>query len=78
MSTITTILEPHEDGTLHLAVPAAWAKRPIRVTAELEPVSCVPEAQLERPLKGFGCLRGRISMSPAFDRRLEDFKDYAE
>jgi hypothetical protein len=49
MSTITTILEPNEDGTVHLPVPAAW-----------------------------GCLRGKISMSPDFDEPLEDFKDYAE
>ena len=78
MSTITTILKPHEDGTLHLPVPAEWGKQPIRVTAELEPVSSAPEAQGEQSLKGFGCLRGRISMSPDFDEPLEDFKDYAE
>ena len=78
MSTITTILEPHEDGTLHLPVPAAWGKQPIRVTAELEPVLSALEAQAEQSLKGFGCLRGQISMSPGFDEPLEDFKDYAE
>jgi hypothetical protein len=27
-------------------------------------------------LKGFGCLRGKISLSPDFDEPLEDFKDY--
>lgn len=27
-------------------------------------------------LKGFGCLKGRIWMSPDFDELLEDFKEY--
>jgi hypothetical protein len=27
-------------------------------------------------LKGFGCLRGKISLSPDFDEPLDDFKDY--
>ncbi len=37
MSTITAILEPDADGTLHLPVPAAWRKLPIRIRAEMEP-----------------------------------------
>ena len=77
MSTITTILEPDADGTLHLPVPPAWGKTPIRVKAELEPVSTVPEPPSPESLKGFGCLRGMISMSPDFDEPLEDFKDYS-
>jgi hypothetical protein len=72
MTTITTILEPHDDGTVHLPVPAAWRNQAIRVKAELEPV-----APSEEPtLKGFGCLRGKISMSPDFDEPLEDFREY--
>lgn len=79
MSTITTILEPDADGTLHLPVPPGWGKTPIRVKAELEPLS--PAASGHEPaapesLKGCGCLRGKISMSPDFDEPLEDFKDY--
>lgn len=45
MNTISAIIEPHEDGTLHLPLPEAWRHRAIRVKAELEPV----EACLERP-----------------------------
>jgi hypothetical protein len=78
MNTITTILEPHEDGTLHLPVPAAWRHQPIRVTAEMEPVASPAEQVPDESLKGFGCLRGRISMSSDFDETLEDFKDYME
>ena len=73
MSTITAILEPSADGTLHLPLPVAWRNLPIRVKAELEPVerlSAHPE------LKGFGCLRGKISMAADFDAPLEDFKEY--
>lgn len=77
MSTITAILEPDADGTLHLPVPPAWGKISIRVTAELEPVSTVPEPPSSEPLKGFGCLRGKIFMSPDFDEPLEEFKDYS-
>lgn len=71
MSTITAIIEPSADGTLHLPVPAAWRNLSIRVKAELEPVG-------QAGLKGFGCLRGKISMAADFDAPLEDFRDYAE
>ena len=37
MSTITAILEPAADGTLHLPVPEAWRHLSIRVKAEMEP-----------------------------------------
>jgi len=75
MSTITAIIEPSADGTLHLPVPAAWRKLSIRVKAELEPVAQPAE---QAGLKGFGCLRGKISMAADFDAPLEDFRDYAE
>ena len=79
MSTITAILEPDADGTLHLPLPSEWRKVPIRVHAELEPVSS-PSAKGRTPasesLKGFGCLRGKISIAPDFDEPLADFKDY--
>lgn len=73
VSTITAIFEPAADGTLHLPVPEAWRKLSIRVTAELEPVDKPPVAS---NLKGFGCLRGKISLAADFNEPLEDFKDY--
>jgi hypothetical protein len=76
MSTITAIFEPSADGTLHLPVPAAWRSLPIRVKAELEPVNQATKAKPNAALKGFGCLRGKITMAPDFDEPLEDFKDY--
>ena len=75
MSTITAILEADADGTLHLPLPAELRKARIRVTAELEPVAALSEPP-PPALKGFGCLRGSISMSPDFDEPLEEFKDY--
>lgn len=42
MSKITAILEPDSDGTLHLPVPGAWRKLPIRIKAELEPAEGSP------------------------------------
>ena len=76
MSTISAIFEPSTDGTLHLPVPAAWRNRAIRVRAEMEPVA-VGEPPAEQPgLKGFGCLRGKVTMAGDFEEPLEDFKDY--
>ena len=73
MSTITAILEPDADGTLHLPIPPELRHQAIRVQAVLEPAT----AEKSQPsLKGFGSLRGRISMAPDFDEPLEDFKDY--
>jgi hypothetical protein len=76
MSTITAILEPSADGTLHLPVPEAWRHLSIRVKAELEPVPQEPKPAAPVSLKGFGCLRGRISMAEDFDEPLDDFKEY--
>lgn len=75
MNLITTIIEPDADGTLHLPLPEAWRNQFIRVRAELEPVGVTSERLVEE-LKGFGCLRGKISLSPDFDEPLDDFKDY--
>ncbi len=36
MSTITAILEPHADGSLHLPLPAELRHRRVRVEATLE------------------------------------------
>jgi hypothetical protein len=73
MSTITAILEPDADGTLHLPIPPEMRHQAIRVKAELEAVAPLG-GQAE--FKGFGCLRGKISMAPDFAEPLEDFKDY--
>lgn len=78
MNTFTAVLEPDEDGTLHVPVPAAWRHRSIRIKAELEPVLASDPPPGERSLKGFGCLGGKISMAPGFDEPLEDFRDYTE
>jgi len=75
VSTFTAILEPDAKGMLHLPVPMEWGNARIRVKAELEPLSGEGNG-LSALAKGFGCLRGRISMSPDFDSPLEDFKDY--
>jgi len=74
MSIINAIIQPDADGTLHLPVPQAWRDRPILVKAELEPVAVAGESQ--GTLRGFGCLRGKISMSPDFDEPLDDFREY--
>ncbi len=79
MNLITTIIEPDADGTLHLPLPKAWQHQSIRVRAELEPCGVASEREMAgsvENLKGFGCLRGKISLSPDFDEPLEDFKDY--
>jgi hypothetical protein len=42
----------------------------------LAPAVSSQEPAVPESLKGFGCLRGKISMAPDFDEPLEDFKDY--
>lgn len=80
---IAEIMEPNADGTLHLPLPAAWRDRPIRVTAELEPVESRAPTMSETDsgasgLRGFGCLKGKIWLARDFDEPLEDFKEYSE
>lgn len=80
MNLITTVILPDADGTLHLPLPKAWQHQSIRVKAELEPVDAAAEPVVTgsaKHLKGFGCLRGKISLAPDFDEPLEDFKDYS-
>ena len=72
MSTITAILEPDADGTLHLPLPEEWRHQSIRVKAELEPLPAITRAT-PRP----GCLKG-FRMAPDFDEPLEEFKEYME
>jgi hypothetical protein len=76
VSTISAIFEPAPDGTLHLPIPHAWRKMSIRVKAELEPVNSSEGSPSALDLKGFGCLRGKISMSSDFDEPMADMQDY--
>ena len=78
MSTINAVLQPDPDGTLHLPLPPELRHGPLLVTATVEPAPlAVPPADSDR-LKGFGCLRGKITLSPDFDAPLEDFQEYME
>jgi hypothetical protein len=72
MSTITAILDPDKDGSLHLPLPAELRNGPVKVTATLEAAKNVAG----RPQ--FGCLAGKIELAPDFDAPLEDFQDYRE
>jgi hypothetical protein len=76
MSTITAILEPDVDGSLHLPLPADLRHGKIKVVATL--LSVESDATGPSNRKGFGCLKGKISMAPNFDEPLDDFKDYME
>lgn len=73
MSTITAILEPDADGTLHLPVPDELKSKRLKVVATLE------EADPPAPKTKFkvGCLKG-FGITPDFDEPLEDFKEYME
>ena len=64
MSTITAVLEPHEDGAVRLPVPAELRGGPIRFTATLEAA---------RPAASGEMLRGRRE---AFEklRQLNPFR----
>lgn len=75
MSLFTAILNLQADGTLHLPLPSDWLKYRVRIRAELEPIKSMP-IERECELKGFGCLRGKITMLPGFDDPIEDFKEY--
>jgi hypothetical protein len=78
MSTIKAILQPDPDGTVHLPLPPELRHGPLQVTALVEPVPSTASQGDEERLKGFGCLRGKISLSPDFDEPLEDFREYME
>jgi hypothetical protein len=76
MSTITAILEPQPDGTLHVPVPEELRHTKIKLVATLEALPATDESTVS--YKGFGALKGKISMSPDFDEPLEDFQEYME
>ena len=71
MSTITAILEPNADGTLHLPLPEELRHGKVKVEAKLEAANA--EQKAPQP----GCLKG-FWMAPDFDEPLEDFKEYME
>lgn len=75
MSTITAILVPDADGTLHLPIPSAWRKMPIRVKAEIEPSD---QASPRAKAGLWKDLPQRFWMSDDFDAPLEDFREYME
>ena len=78
MSTITVIMEPAADGTLHLPVPAEWRHQRIRVKAEREVLAKPQEdPDLTRIAPQPGCLKG-FRMAADYDEPLEDFKEYTE
>jgi hypothetical protein len=70
MSTITAILEPDPDGSLHLPLPPELRHTAVKVTATLE----AADASAARPQ--FGYLAGKIKLAADFDEPLEDFQDY--
>jgi len=69
MSTITAILEPEADGTLHLPVLEELKTGKVKVVATLE--AAVKPSRKAGGLKGFW-------IAPDFDAPLEDFKEYME
>ena len=76
MSTIKATLQPHPDGTLHLPLPPDLRHGTLRITATVEPVERGAAAPADERLRGFGCLKGKLRLSPGFDDPLDDFKDY--
>jgi hypothetical protein len=74
VSTITAILEPNEDGTLHLPVPEELKSGKVKVVATLEPAD--PPPSRRHPL--LGIWQGEITYEPDWDAPLDDFKPYME
>ena len=60
MSTITAILEPQADGSLHLPVPVEMRKGKVKVIATLTPVSGSAQQESGQRLKALDSL-GRIA-----------------
>jgi hypothetical protein len=75
MDTITAILAPHADGTLHLPVPPELRNGLFRVTATVEPKHANSRVKFgvwkEMGLEGFW-------MAPDFDEPLDEFREYTE
>ncbi len=71
MSTITVILEPHEDGTIHLPLPIELRQQTVRVRAELVALPCIQKGAKAGLRKG---LPGPIWVTEDFDAPLQDFR----
>ena len=67
MNTITAILEPNADGTLHLPLPEELRHGKVKVEAKLEAANAEQKTPEPGSLKGFGALKGKIQMAPDFD-----------
>jgi hypothetical protein len=92
MSTITVLLKPSPDGSLHLPLPPEFRTTAmVKVVATLETVTedgigiASPSKQdyphdenAPGPRPQFGCLAGKISLTADFDEPLDDFKEYME
>jgi len=68
MNTITAIIEPSPDGTLHVPLPAEWRNLPIRIKAELEPAETVSLAVYSAEwLEAFGSIADTAFETPTRD-----------
>lgn len=76
MSTITAILEPNADGTLHLPLPPRLRGGKVKVVASLEAVDAEGAKSARAKAGLWKNLPGPFWMAPDFDAPLEDFKDY--
>ena len=76
MSTITAILEPDADGTLHLPLPAELRHGKVKVEARLEPVEAgagvarAPRARMTAPAE----MIERRKVALAEVRRLDPYR----
>ncbi len=73
MNTITAILEPDADGTVHVPLPAGTPKGKIKVTASFSPVDAPPEKLRATP----EMVRERMAALEHL-RQLNIFKDIAD
>lgn len=77
MSTITAILLPASDGTLHLPVPTTMRQGPVRVEAKLEPAQEIKQKAKAGLWKQFP-KSNEFWMASDFDAPLEEFREYME
>lgn len=75
MNTITAILEPNADGSLHLPLPPELRGTKVKVEAKLETFGTIPNRAKAGLWKK---LPDRFWMSADFDAPLEDFREYME
>ncbi|MGF1656342.1 MAG: hypothetical protein ACFCU3_05110 [Verrucomicrobiales bacterium] len=85
MSTVTAILEPDVDGTLHLPVPEEFLAGKVRVVATLEPLSnsglsaAMGEASSSDPVSGLlGFWKGNFVFTEGWEEPLEEFRETFE